>query len=130
MEHYAAHELDVEVPHVQDALARLPDDREGFDEEVVNRGAVGDACGGDSIVFARSCSSVRACIWGSSALISITSGRNPLDLTLVLRADDLGEELTDHAIPEGDARAAATCTRNIYRLCHARLGIGKEAVAF
>ena len=43
VEHHAADELDVEVPHVEDAAAGFADDGEGFDQEVVERGAAGES---------------------------------------------------------------------------------------
>ena len=43
MQNDAADELDVEVPHVEDAAAGLAADGEGFDQQVVERLAVGDA---------------------------------------------------------------------------------------
>ena len=43
VQHHAADELHVEVPHVQHAPAGLADDGERFDQQVVEGGAVGDA---------------------------------------------------------------------------------------
>ncbi len=43
MKHDAAHQLDVEVAHVEDAPAGLAADGERFDEQVVERGALFDA---------------------------------------------------------------------------------------
>ena len=40
---HAADQLDVEVPHVEHAAAGFADDGKGLDEEIVERGAVGDA---------------------------------------------------------------------------------------
>ena len=51
VQHHAAHQLHVEVPHVEHAASRLADDRERFDEQVVERRAVGDALA----EFDRSC---------------------------------------------------------------------------
>ena len=47
VEDHAADQLDVEVAHVDDALAGLADDGEGFGEEFVERGLFG----GDDLVF-------------------------------------------------------------------------------
>ncbi len=41
VQHHAAHELDVEVPHADGAPRGLAADREGLDEQIVNLGAVG-----------------------------------------------------------------------------------------
>ena len=43
VEHGAADQLHVEVPHVEHAAARLADDREGLRQQVVERLAVGEA---------------------------------------------------------------------------------------
>ena len=43
MEHGAADQLDVEVPHVEHAAARLADDRKGLGQQVVERLAVSEA---------------------------------------------------------------------------------------
>ncbi len=92
------------------------------DEQVVERLAVGDAL---------------AELVGLAAELFVGEGLDlrferadlgdqrpePLDLTLVLRADDLGEELTDHSLPGVmpvapgvHRKKGLTCTRNINRL--------------
>ena len=43
VQHHAADELHVEVPHVEHAAAGLADDGEGLGQQVVERLAVGDA---------------------------------------------------------------------------------------
>ena len=43
VEHHAADQLDVEVPHVEHAAAGFADDREGLGQQVVERLAVGEA---------------------------------------------------------------------------------------
>ena len=43
VEHHPADQLHVEVPHVQDTLASFAHHGEGLDQEVVERGAIGDA---------------------------------------------------------------------------------------
>ena len=43
MQDHAADQLDVEMAHVEDAAAGLAADGEGFDQQVVERFAVGDA---------------------------------------------------------------------------------------
>ena len=46
VQHDAADELHVEVPHVQHAAAGLADDGEGLGQQVVERLAVGERAGG------------------------------------------------------------------------------------
>ena len=43
VQHHAADQLDVEMAHVEDAAAGLADHGEGFDQKVVERGALGDS---------------------------------------------------------------------------------------
>ena len=42
MQHHAADQLHVEMAHVEDAAAGFADHGEGFDQQVVERGALGD----------------------------------------------------------------------------------------
>ena len=56
VEHGAADELHVEVPHVEHAAAGLADDREGLGQQVVERLALRERCR-NSAVLARSWSS-------------------------------------------------------------------------
>ena len=119
----AAHELDVEVAHVEHALARLAADREGLGEEVVERvlevffrrferllfvardlpssprrraSTAGLSRSRNSAVFARRPSSVSALISGSRALISRDDGQHALHVALVLRAENGGKYFIDH----------------------------------
>ena len=43
VQHHAADQLHVEMAHVEDPAAGFAHDREGFDQEVVERGALGDS---------------------------------------------------------------------------------------
>ena len=95
VEDHAADQLDVEVPHVQRAAARLADDGEGLGQQVVERLARRRAAARNSTVLARSCSSESALIAASCALISATSGREALELALVRGAEDFREGFVD-----------------------------------
>ena len=74
MQDDAADQLHVEVAHVEDAAAGFADDGEGFDEQVVERGAVGelllefDGLGGQFGVG-------ELLDGGSRSLMAATSGR-------------------------------------------------------
>ena len=75
VQHDAADELHVEVPHVQHAAAGLADDGEGFGQQIVERLAVGEALRGTR-PSCRGAARRRAfSISGSLALIAATSGR-------------------------------------------------------
>ena len=71
----AAHQLDVEMTHVQKPAARLARGRECLRQEVVKRFSVWLAACRNSSVFARSSSSVRARMLGSNSLICATNER-------------------------------------------------------
>ena len=43
VQHHAAHQLDVEMAHVVDALGRLADDGEGLLKQAVEGGAIGES---------------------------------------------------------------------------------------
>ena len=95
VQHHAADELHVEVPHVQHALAGLADDGKRFDQQVVERFPVGDALPELRRLFAELLVGERLHLRLERA--DLDDARvEPLELALVLRADDLGEELTDH----------------------------------
>ena len=99
VQHHAADQLHVEVPHVQHAPAGFADDGEGFDEQIVERFAVGDALaeldglGAELLVGQRLDLRLERADLGDQRA-------EPLDLTLVLRADDFGEDLTEHCVQE------------------------------
>ena len=90
VQHHAADQLHVEVPHVQHPPAGLADDGKRLDQQVVHRGAVGDAL---------------AELGGLGAKLLVGEGADlrferadladarlqPLELTFVLGTDDLGE---------------------------------------
>ena len=95
VQHDAADQLDVEVPHVQRAAAGLAHDGEGLGQQVVERLAVGQRARGTPTVLARSCSS-ESCL--DLRLFRVDfgdEGLDPLQLALVLRADDFREECVD-----------------------------------
>ena len=96
---HAAHQLDVEVAHVEHAPSGLPHHREGFDQQVVERLASRDALA--ELVGLRAQLFVGERLDFRFERANLGDQRpEPLDLALVLRADDLGEELTDHSLPE------------------------------
>ena len=91
VQHHAADQLDVEVAHVEHAPARLADDRERLRQEVVERLAVGEARlelrGLATQLFVGEFLDLR--------LFSVDGGdlrAQALQVTLVLRADDLCQE--------------------------------------
>jgi hypothetical protein len=94
MQHDAADELDVEVPHVERAAAGLADNGERFDEQIVDRLAIGDAL---------------TELYGLSAQLLVGEGLDfrfsgadfadersqPLQFAVVRRTDDFCEEGVD-----------------------------------
>ena len=97
VEDHAADELHVEVPHVQHAAARLAHDGEGLGQQVVERGAVGDA--------RAELGRLRAELLVGEHLdrrlerVDLLDERsNCFQLALVLRAEDLGEESAEHVM--------------------------------
>ena len=91
VQHHAADQLHVEVPHVQRATTGLADDREGIREDVVERLAVGDplpelrGSGFELIVGER--------LQRRFEFVDLGDERTQaLQLAFVLCADDLGEE--------------------------------------
>jgi len=95
--HHAADELDVEVPHVEDAAAGFADDGKSFDKQIVQGFAVGYA-------FAEFDGLRTELVVGKRLNLRLegvdlqNERAEPLDFTLVLRADDLGEDLTEHFV--------------------------------
>ena len=103
VQHHAADELDVEVPHVQHAAAGLADDGERLGQQVVERLAVGDALRGTRRSCARSCSSRQRLDRRLERVdLRRRSGADRLQFAFVLGADDFGEEGIEHV----QARAA------------------------
>ena len=111
VQHHAADQLHVEVPHVQHAASGLADDRERLDQQIVERLAVGDALAEFDGLVAELFVGERLDPWFERADLG-DARTQPLELALVLGADDLGEELTDHA---ANGRRAGLRV-NIYRL--------------
>jgi hypothetical protein len=95
VQHHAAHQLDVEVAHVQHAQSGLAHDGECFDEQVVDRRAFGDPLTELDGLLAKLLvgEGVNLRLEGAD----LGDGRaQPLDLPFVLGADDLREKLADH----------------------------------
>src|SRR5659263_590468 len=95
VEDHAAHQLDVEVAHVEDALPGLPDDSERFGEEVVQRFAVLNPLAefrdlrGQPVVGERADRRLER--------VHPVHGRaDPVDDPLVLRAKHLFQEVSEH----------------------------------
>lgn len=90
VQHHSADQLDIEVAHVQDAAASFAANGKGFDKEVVEGFAIGEALfeggrvGGKFVVGKR-----------FEACFAVAYGRNQrthrLNLTVVLGAKKLGE---------------------------------------
>ncbi len=95
MQHHPADQLHVEVPHVQDAPAGFADDRKGFRQQIVERGAIGDPLAELDRLFAELFVAQRLDLRFES--VDGGNGRaETLDLTLILGADDLREQLANH----------------------------------
>jgi hypothetical protein len=91
----AADELDVEVPHVEHAAPGFAHHREGFRQEIVERLALGDAL--PELGRLRPELLVRERLHRAFERVHPLDHRaDAFELTLVLRADDLGEESTEH----------------------------------
>ncbi len=107
MQHHAADELDVEVPHAQHAAAGFADEREGVGQQIVERLALVGAAA--EIVAALAQAGVGERRQGALAFADGgDEGTQALELALVLRADDFGEEgVENHGIgPVGALQAA------------------------
>ena len=102
VQHHAADQLHVEVPHVEHAPAGLADHGERLDQQVVERLAVGDALAELDGLVAELLVGERLDLRLERADLR-DARTEPLDLTLVLGADDLGEELTDHSQCVGES---------------------------
>jgi hypothetical protein len=99
--HHTANELDVEVPHLQHAAARFANDRERLREHVVERFAVGRRAEFGSLAQAARRRAVRS----SFQLMAATMGAKSLQVTLVLRANDLCEDRVNNH--QGRIRSAS-----------------------
>ena len=73
MQHHAAHQLDVVMPHAQEAAARFAADGEGLDQQIVERFTLGQPAA-EFAVCSRSSSSLIAWYFGSRALMALTLG--------------------------------------------------------
>ena len=93
VQHHAANELDVVVPHVEHAPPGLAHDGEGFGQQVVQRRAAAEA-----LLEFRGLAAKLGIGERLDARLELVDRRNqrrqPLELTIVLRANDLGEKLT------------------------------------
>ena len=92
VQHHAADELDVEVPHVEHAAAGFADDGERFGQQVVERLALATRAaelGGLARAAAASESGVDAALEFADCRDERTQ---TFELALVLRADDFGED--------------------------------------
>ena len=95
VQHHAAEELDVEVPHVQHAPSGLAHDPEGLRQQIVQRLATLEPLAEFRRPFAQR--RVRELAYARLELVDAGHERTQLlQLTLVLRADDLGQEGIDH----------------------------------
>ena len=95
VQHHAADQLDVEVAHVEDAPAGFADYREGFDQQVVEGGALGefflefDGLGGEI--------DVGECLELRFEVVDGGDDRpHGLDFALVLGAKNFGQYCVNH----------------------------------
>ena len=121
VQHDAANELDVEMPHVQGAASGLANDRERFRQDVVERGAVGHA-----LAQLRRLLAQHQVAQGLDGRLERVDGFDDradlLQLTFVLRAEDFREQAIDH---EGGAGSA---TLGISNDCTSRSGEGQTGL--
>jgi hypothetical protein len=96
VQHHAADELHVEVPHVEHAAAGLAHHGEGLGQEVVERLALGVAFAEFRGACAHLAVRERARA-GLQLADAADDGVQPLQLPVVLGADDFRKELVDHA---------------------------------
>ena len=91
VEHHAADQLDVEMAHVEDAAAGLADHREGWNQQVVERGALSD------FLFEFNCLSGQVDI-GEFAKLRFQSGdcrhrgQHGFHFAFVLSSEDFGQK--------------------------------------
>ena len=102
VEDHPAHELDVVVPHLEEADAPLAADREGFDEDIFERLALGQAVaelgrlGGEGLVGER--------LHGGLERVDLGDvGAHPADLALIGVAEEADEPLGDGLGHGGEA---------------------------
>ena len=95
VEHHAAHQLDVEVPHAQPAAPDLPHHREDLGQELVELGPVLDLL--PQLVGAPAEGLLRpAADLGLEGVDGGDAGTHALDVALVLGPEDLAEDQIDH----------------------------------
>jgi len=91
----AAHQLDVEVAHLEDALAGLPDDGERLGEEVVERFAVLDPLAESGDFRGKPVVGERAELW-LERVYPVHGRADPVEDPLVLRTEHLFQEVSKH----------------------------------
>ena len=98
VEHHAADELHVVVPHVEHAPAGLADHGKCLGQQVVERLAVGDSRSRNSAVLPRELGRRDSALTlASKPLTAVDERAQTLQLAIVLGANNLGEDLTKHA---------------------------------
>ena len=104
MEDDAADELDVEVTHMEEAAAGFADDGEGFGEEVLEGGALGEAFA-EFDGFGGEVDIGEGGQVGLEVVDGGDEGLHGLDLALVFGAEDFGEDCVNHRglVGEGDS---------------------------
>ena len=102
VQHHAADELHVVVPHVEHAAAGLAHHGEGLGQQLVERLAAGRRAARSAAVSVAQLGVGEAAHRGLELADVHDERAQPLQLAIVLGAEDLGEEVTDHA---GLARA-------------------------
>ena len=96
VQHHAADQLHVVVPHVQHPLAGLAHEGKRLRQQIVERlallgaGAIGGRGGAQAVVRQRAHG-------GFEFTDAHHKRQEPLEVAVVLGAEDLGEEVTDHA---------------------------------
>ncbi len=124
MEDHPAEQLDVEVAHVQRPAARLAHDAERLRQQIVERLATLEALPELSGPLADR--RVRQLTYGRLELVDPRDERTQLlQLTLVLRADDLGQKGIDHEdIGQPDARRTdrPCCPKRVLSIVEKRTG--------
>ena len=108
VQHHAADELHVEVPHVQHAASGLADDREGLRQQVVERLALPRRARGTPRCAPSSSASRERRDAGLELVDARDERPQAFQFTFVLRADDFGEERVDHARVRRAPGASAT----------------------
>ena len=95
VEHHAADELDVEVPHVHHTLAGFAHHGKGFGQDLVERLAVGHPLT-ELVRLGLQLGIGQRSDAGFERIDARHDRPQPLEFTVVLGADDFREELVDH----------------------------------